>query len=162
MRLKEILRAKKKDVSWTDWKFAPIPRKEFPLSKQKKRVYSLGSNYRWRVCRFSIENNKFRVLIAFRADLEKYFAWFGQEQADDMLVLARYEFHGSHPGWHIHAVCKKEDELTPGRVNTPLHSRIPKSRSRHRNIDFKITEQNAADIASKAFKLYLVEDEMFP
>lgn len=162
MRLKEVIKKPKENVNWGNWKSGPVPRKEFPLSKHKKSVYSLGPSYRWRVCKFSIGDNNFRVWIMFRQDLEKYAAWLGQEHDSDMVVLARYEFHGNHPGWHTHAVCGNEDEIIPGRSNTPLHVRIPMTRSQHRRLQFHVTEENGADIASKAFKLHRSKDEMFP
>ena len=161
MHLKDIIRSPKESVDWGKWQSGPVPRREFPLSKHKKSVYSLGPSYRWRMCKFSIGNNNFRVWIMFRADLEKYAAWLGQEQDSDMIVLARYEFHGTHPGWHTHAACEREDQITPGRSNTPLHLRIPKARTKHRRLEFQVTEENGVDIAGKAFKLHRSENGMF-
>src|SRR5580700_3360815 len=116
MRLKEVLSAEKNDLEWGPWQSGPVPRREFPLSKHRKNTYSLGPSYRWRICKFSILDQRFRVWVMFRADLEKYAAYLGLEDSGDMTVLARYEFHGTHVGWHTHAACG-EDAIVSGRTS---------------------------------------------
>jgi hypothetical protein len=160
MKTRRVVRSEKAATEWGDWKPGPIPKREFPLSKQKGSVYSLGASWRWRVGRFSVGAEKYRVLIVFRPDLEKLSAWLGSEQDQDMTPLVRFEYHGHHPGWHVHTACGKEDLLHPGRMNQ-LNRRIPKRSAGHNRMTFGVTEQNAVDIVSKAFRLYRIPEGMF-
>jgi hypothetical protein len=155
VRLKQIIRGPKEDISWGEWRAGHVPRKEFPLSRLKSKVYKIGPSYHWRIGRFSQGGNSYRVWVKFRPDLENYAAVLGLEQSDgDMVVLARYEFHGSHPGWHVHAACKNVRDIEPGRLHSPLHSRMPRRGGRHRDDRFGVTLLSATDKAVKKFRLY--------
>ena len=92
--------------------------------------------------------------MRFRADLEQYSAVLGVEQDSDMVVLARYEFHGTHAGWHVHASCKNVRNIVSGRLHSQLHSRFPKQGAFHRHDRFDVTEDSAADKAITKFRLY--------
>ena len=94
------------------------------------------------------------VYVRFRADLEQYAAILAMDDGGDMTVLARYEFHGTHPGWHVHACCENVHEIVPGRLLSPLHSRLPENGRFHRNTRFGVTRENAADMAIAKFGLY--------
>lgn len=124
------------------------------MSKVKTRKYSLGSSYSWRIGKFYIGEQYFRVWVRFRADVEQYAAILGLEDSGDMTVLARYEFHGTHPGWHVHAACKNEQSIVSGRLFSQLHSRFPLGSGFHRSTEFRVTEENAAAIAVDKFGLY--------
>ena len=154
MRLKEIIRNPKEDIDWGKWQSGRMPRKEFPLSKLKSRKYRLGASYRWRICRFSQGGENFRVWVRFRPYLGQYSAVLGVEEDGDMVVLSRYEFHGTHPGWHVHAACKNVSNIVSGRLLSQIHLRIPKQGKFHRHDKFDVTEDSAADKAITKFRLY--------
>lgn len=154
MKIKDVVRAQKNVTDWGSWKPGPVPRKEFPLSRVKNKRYSIGPSYRWRIISFEALSHSFRVWILFRPDLEKYQAHLGVMRSGDMAVLASYEFHGTHPGWHVHAACGKENEVVPGRLARDCHRRIPSVGGWHRKTTFSVSEQNAVDIAAEVFGLY--------
>jgi|SRR5680860_600177 len=123
------------------------------LSKCKLKQYKLNS-FRWRVISFSINNQRFKVWIAFNSAKEKYIAHLGVYKQSDIVVLASYEYHGTHPGWHVHVACGKEDRVMAGRLRTPDHFRIPRARSYHRRLEFAVSELTALEKAATAFGLY--------
>ena len=101
---RRIRRADKTVSDWGKWQSGGMGT-AFPLSKRRQRFYRLGAAYRWRIVRFTAEGFTFRLLVAFNIAKEQYRAVLGLEHERDMSVLASYEFHGTHPGWHLHGSC---------------------------------------------------------
>jgi hypothetical protein len=70
-------------------------------------------------------------------------------------VLASYEFHGTHPGWHLLATCDDITKVLPGVMIGPWQRRIPRARSRHRAVEFRVKDDDTAlDIAARFFRLH--------
>ena len=70
-----------------------------------------------------------------------------------LVIIARFEYHGTHPGWHCHLPCCDVAEIEPAQ---PLHRqfvRLPKAESRHRRMVFDLTEASAL---AAAFRFYRV------
>jgi hypothetical protein len=156
MRLKEVVLAQKKNIKWGEWQSGHVPRKDFPLSKHRNKVYSLGPSHQSRICQFSIGDQDFRVWIVYRLDLEKYCAYLGEERDGDMHVLCRYEFHGTHECWHVHAACREDaSAISPGRTSPPGLRRLPDGKAKHRSVVFDVTTNDRATlIAADAFGLH--------
>ena len=154
MLLREIVRARKDVTDWGKWEDGVnIKRPAFHLSKSRDRAYRLSS-YRCRIVRFGALGADFRLLIAYRLDKEQYRAILAVEAARDMNVLAQYEFHGTHPGWHLLASCDS-DESRPGTMRFPGQRRIPRSRAIHRQVRFDIkSDEQALEKAAKLFRLH--------
>ena len=151
MRLQEIIRADKRITDGGEWKRRQkMPKNYFPLSKNKS--YQIPAKWdAWRVVRFNALGCYFRLLIAFDAGYEEYRGWLARERGADMVLLARLEHHGSHPGWHCHANCDDPSMQTPGVVKGFGDRRIPKARHRHRRTRFEVTEANALSTAFEFF-----------
>lgn len=113
----------------------------------------MGSNYTWRVVLFDALGEKFRLLIAFRTDLNQYEALLGLVEGSDTKAIASYEFHGTHDGWHIHANCDSFDRLKPGIKVSGREIRLPKAKARHRRSSFDVNDNNALDKAREIFGL---------
>ena len=137
-----------------------MPRKAFPLSRPRNRFFRLGS-YRWRVVRFETLGLSFRLLIAFHSEKEQYRAILALDHGRDLSVIASYEFHGTHPGWHLQATCGDVETVPRGMMRGPWQSRYPRARRFHRRIDFTISdEQKALDCAATFFRLHNTEDNL--
>lgn len=115
-----------------------MPSSAFPLSKAK---LSIRACYRWRVMKFECLQRRFRVLIAYRQDKEVFLAYLAEDLGSDMHMLARYEYHATHPGWHFHGNCAGAP-LVSGRLSLP--DRVPLPRSRHRDQMFNVSGDDAA------------------
>ncbi len=138
-----------------------MPRSAFPLSKPRNRAYRLGSSYKWRVVRFEAHNLAFRLLIAFNPDKEQYRAILALDLGQDMSILASYEFHGTHPGWHMSATCGNVDDVAVGMMRGPWQTRFPKARAFHRRLEYGVPQEDAAlDAASRFFRLHKKEGSM--
>lgn len=130
----------------------------FPLSKRRSRSFRLGSAYRWRIIQFQALGNSFRLLAAYNLEKQQYRATLALDEGRDMSVIASYEFHGTHPGWHLTAACGDIAEVPKGVMIGPWQKRLPKARDFHRKIDFTVSDDNTAlDVAAKFFRLHKVE-----
>lgn len=161
IRVQDLRKAHKTVVDWGKWSSGKIPRTAFPLSRPRNRSFRLGSAYRWRVIRFESSGLSFRLLIAFHSQKEQYRATLALEHERDPSVLASYEFHGTHPGWHLHAACGDVESVPKGVMSGPWQERYPRARLFHRRVEFEIvSEHSALDRASRFFRLHESQDSL--
>jgi hypothetical protein len=142
-----------------------MPASAFPLSRRRSRSFRLGTAYRWRLVRFEACDQKFRLLVAFSLKKEQYRATLALERDRDLVVIASYEFHGTHPGWHLLATCGDIMTVPEGVMIGPWQRRLPKAKATHRSVSFGIKEdltadQVALDIAARFFCLHKEEGRM--
>jgi hypothetical protein len=158
MRVKDAIAARKKVLDWGNWREGgKVPRSAFYLVKSNQ--FSFGKAYKWRVLRAEALGLFFRVLIAYDPRKEQYYAYLGMESGADIKLLISYEFHGTHPGWHVHSACGDIAEVPIGRQKGPWSHRIPKP-NRERKTNFRISnEPMALYAACRAFRL-LEENEL--
>jgi hypothetical protein len=99
-------------------------------------------------------------LIVYRIDKEQYRAILALEHERDMSVLAQYEFHGTHPGWHLLVSCDIDD-CVAGCMRHPAQRRMPENRSVHRNIKFDVkNDDQALAKAERLFRLQRQEGQL--
>jgi hypothetical protein len=153
MRLKALIRAPKHSVDVGTWSLGKMPASAFPLSRSGKSM-RLGGSWEWRIVKFQSDGGRYRLLIAINLAKEQYHATLGCEYAKDMKVLATYEFHGTHPGWHVHSACGDISNVPIGRYTGEWKTRIPRGRGLHRRQDFNVTRENALSIACAFFGLH--------
>ena len=155
MRLKDVIEAEKVVSDWGKWNAGGrMPKAAFCLSRSRGRFYRLGA-YRWRVICFEALGATFRLLIAYHGNKEQYRAVLAIERERDMAVLAQYEFHGTHPGWHILATCDDVDEAPVGIMRHPWQRRLPRAREYHRRVDFLASsDDKALTVATEFFRLH--------
>ena len=161
MRLKDIILANKTVTDWGTWQGGgSMPRTAFQLSKAKNRIYRQGS-YRWRIVRFEALNCSFRLLVTYHSGKEQYRAALAIEYDRDMAVLAHYEFHGTHPGWHMHVFCDKVEQAPTGLMRHPYQQRMPLPRGYHRREEFGIlNDDRALQVVADIFKLHKAADKL--
>jgi hypothetical protein len=133
-------------------------------SRMPKNAFPIGSNYpvtfarnwHWRVDQIGTDDGtSFRLLTGFNRNIEEFASWLAQEAEHNPVLLARYEFHGSHPGWHCHAPC---DDIGPGdagALRTRDLLRFPRGGGFHRCTDFGTTSEEHA--LARAFNFYRVD-----
>jgi hypothetical protein len=98
------------------------------------------------------------LLLAFSLPKQQYRAILALEHDRDLTVLASYEFHGTHPGWHFSGTCGDIDSVTPGVLIGPWQRRIPKARAKHRHVDFRVVDDyTALETGAKFFRLHKAE-----
>lgn len=124
----------------------------FPLSKRSS--VRLGRGWHWRVDTLTGGGETFRLLTAFQPDKEEYRAILGLVGPGELLtIIGELEYHGTHPGWHCHAVCEDVTSIVPGCVHHEARGcvRLPGGDRHHRDMEFDVTESNAL---GKAFEFF--------
>lgn len=114
LRAQQIRSADKVVSDWGKWQMGGMPPSAFPLSKRRGRAYRVGSSYKWRVIHFTALEETCRLVIVYNAAKEQYRATLAVERDRDMICVASLEFHGTHPGWHLHGACADVDKHPPG------------------------------------------------
>jgi hypothetical protein len=81
-----------------------------------------------------------------------------EEVNSDSRIIAQWEFHQSHPGWHIHSCCSRLDEISVGIMRPLGIKRLPTAKNSHRralfvNPGFGIDDNMATVIACRRYKI---------
>lgn len=150
MKLRRVMNGQKtiKDVG--SWKTGErMPRTAFPV---RGAGFKEPGKYTWRIVRFSCEGESFRLLMAYRLDLQRAMFYLGKEVRSEMLVLCRYEYHAGEPGWHMPCICDDQGKAC-GRLVCD-DKRLPHWSSFHRELALGITRaEDAYRRADRVFRL---------
>jgi hypothetical protein len=65
--------------------------------------------------------------------LPEFIVTLAEDIGTDCRVLARWEFHGSHGGCHVHSCCGNTDDISTGIIKPFGTKRIPDKASYHRH-----------------------------
>lgn len=138
MRLQDIIRADKSELSVDDWGSGKMPRRKLPLSKAGRRAHHLGGAWRWRFAEFTAFEQQFVVRLIVNEGKAKAHALLAFKVGNDSAVLASYEFHADiNTGWHLHAFCGDVEGAPRGTlVHGSWVRRLPNARSEHRRKRF--------------------------
>lgn len=129
----KVVRAPKSKLGFSQWTNEKLRTKDFPLSRKKGKVHPLSRRYRWQIIAFGALGRDFRALVGYHTQVPEFITTLGEDVGFDCRVLARWEFHGSHGGWHVHSTCGDTDGLSPGIVKPAGTMRIPDKASYHRH-----------------------------
>jgi hypothetical protein len=166
MRVQDIIRAHKDKVDWGKPQQGGMTPSIFPLSKRKKQSLKLGCSYRWRLVRFDTLAESFRLLIAYHTLFENYEAYLAMEAGQDLRVIASLSYHGTHPGWHMHAGCGDTRKLPVGVLRHPWFRRLPAAKKFVRNVEYvpggsQMNDAMALQIAAERFNLHNRAGDLF-
>ena len=158
MRVREAILKPKRVTAKGAWKLitgtSKMPKNAFPVGSNYPITF--GRNWHWRVDRLMADGGSFyRLLTAYNGHVEEFVAWLAEDTERNPMLLARYEFHGTHPGWHCHAPC---DELAPGdagALRTRDCLRLPGGNRFHRRENFDTTSEERA--LARAFNFYRIQ-----
>lgn len=154
MQVRKLIREPKALIEpgkWADGGSRGMPKSAFPLSKT--RSFQLGKSWRWRVDRISVSGMEGRLLTALEPSKEKFLAWLSLCRGNEFSIIARYEFHGDEPGWHVHSLCGNVAKIPVAVVKPYGTLRIPKANNLHRRSEFGVTERDAISLSFKVFRV---------
>lgn len=150
MKLRRVINGQKRVTDLGAWKSGEkMPKTAFPL---RASGFRLPGAFTWRIVRFQCGEEAYRLLMAYRIDLSKAVFYLGREVNTELLVMCRYEFHQTEPGWHMHCLC--DDAGKPvGRLACE-DKRVPHWESFHRDLEFGIScAEDAWKRAERVFRL---------
>ena len=160
MTLREFLVSKKSITNVGKWSDKKMPKtgNGFPLSKAKN--LRVGGGWQWVIIELDADNAECRLLVAYHAAKENYLAVLGYVVGADTHVIASLEYHGTHPGWHVHGCCLTAKPGNAGRLRYPDMARLPEGKSVHRRTVFGVNEFDALELAIRHFRLRDAFDSM--
>lgn len=141
MRVQDVIRGEKSNVSLGDWGVGKFPKAKFPLSKAGRRAYAFGSAWDWRFVEFTCHGRQFVLRLLCNEDKAKAHVHLAMRTGKDSVVICSYEFHADYEtGWHLHTLCGERNDIDTAPVGTLVHGpwvkRIPNARSPHRRSEF--------------------------
>jgi hypothetical protein len=134
-------------VSATKWESGPIPKRHFPLFRDKK---PLGPSWRWRAARLTVHGVEYRLLVQLRLDKPNFKAWLAVDIGGDWAVIARLESH-DHAGLHCHMQCVGNG-IAVGQIDPPGAVSVPYWRDHHRRPNVVMSPGTAWELALKFFR----------
>ena len=158
--LRDIVKSTKTDVSFGQWTDEKLKHRDFPL---RRGVYPLTRRWRWQVISFRWSGRKFRILSAYHTMVPEYISVLAEDMGADSRIVARWEFHQSHPGWHIHSCCSELDDIPSGVVQHRGVKRTPAAKNGHRRViflnpGFAINDSIAAAVACRRYGIPFTAD----
>lgn len=166
MRVQDVIRGKKRNISVSDWGSGKIPKAKFPLSKAGKRAWSFGPSWQWRFAEFEIDGRRFIVRLMVNLEKSKASAHLAMWSGRDLIVLCCYEYHADHfTGWHVHTLCGERSDIDAAPTGTLVHGpwvkRMPHARVRHRNTAFTTDMAGRQDawIWNRTMRFFRVEQK---
>ncbi|NMG38982.1 hypothetical protein GRZ55_06990 [Chelativorans sp. ZYF759] len=133
MRVTGVIQSRKSNVSLSEWSDDKLKAKDFSLSRKRGKPFPLTRRWRWQIITFAGQGRSYRLMVAYHTLVPEFIVALGEDVSSDCRILARWEFHASHPGWHVHSVCGDTDGLSVGIVKPLGTKRIPAARSYHRH-----------------------------
>lgn len=136
MRVQDVIRGEKQNISVSDWGRGKTPKARFPLSKAGRRAHSYGQAWEWRFAEFECEGRQFVLRFLMCEEKSKAHIHLGLRSGRDTIVLCCYEYHIDHvTGWHLHTLCGEKNEIDSAPAGTLVHGpwvkRLPHAHSRH-------------------------------
>jgi hypothetical protein len=142
MRVQDVIRGDKSNITVSDWGRGKMPKGRFPLSKAGRRAWSIGSAWEWRFAEFECAGRQFVIRVLCCDEKSKAHVHLGLRSVRDTIVLCSYEYHADHvTGWHVHTLCGEKNEIDSAPAGTVVHGpwvkRVPAARSPHRRTEFR-------------------------
>ena len=129
MRVRRIIRLPKALTKSTPgWSVKDLPPRWCPTNSKTRPI---TGDWRWRAAKASAGARQFIVFAQVAPRKGNWKAVLIEELGSGSSVVARYEFHSSHPGLHVHSHCGRGG-IELGATGMDRLARFPKSTSPHR------------------------------
>lgn len=123
MRIRHIVEAKKTISTDTNWRDGELPSKH---SAVYPRTMPVRPGWKWRSALASDGEQEYILLCQVNEGKDNWLAWLVRKTEQGGSLVSRYEFHGNHPGLHVHADCTRGGiEFGPTSIKVAL--RIPRA-----------------------------------
>ena len=121
MRVRHLVRQAKTITSDTGWRDDALPPRH---SGVYLRTRPAKPDWKWRSAQGHCDQNEYILLCEVNEAKDNWRGWLIRKLGDEGSIVARYEYHGSHPGIHVHADCMRGGvESGPSSIKVAL--RIP-------------------------------------
>ena len=121
---------KEADAPATRWRTDEIQPRYSPYPKTRRPP----ANGSWRSLIASAGNDQFMVFAQVQEHRENFKAWLALRHGEEWRILVRLEYHGDHPGLHVHDWCGVKAPPIGGKSIDAPHRR-PATGARHRQCE---------------------------
>lgn len=129
MRIRKTLKLLKTVTKETPgWSSDNLPPRWCPINSKTR---PMAGDWKWRAARASSDARGFVIFAQVAPRKGNWKAVLIEELAAGSSVIARYEFHASHPGIHVHSDCDRCG-VEVGASSMDRLTRFPKASSNHR------------------------------
>jgi len=131
MRVRAAARLRKIITSDTRWKRDDVQRRYCPINSRTKPI---RAGWEWRSLKAASDDGR-KFIAYLEANVRKgdFKSVLIEETVNGPSVIARYEYHSSHPGIHVHAHCERSG-IEIGASGMDKLERAPRVKERHRRI----------------------------
>jgi len=136
----------------TKWQTKDIPPKHYPIYKKS---YPSRANWKWRSLKLK-GNNNYVLLLRCNPVKDNWQAVLMLISASQSFPVNRYEYHGSHPGAHVHSTCDNVEQTIMDNW-----IRIPKSGDIHRRSGKNYSELSFYSECVKLFRIKGAVGDLF-
>lgn len=146
------------------WSNKKLPKTGGPFPLSKTKSVRLGDQWDTRFVKMSFDGHEYVLMIGLNQKKQEFAAYLGVRIGDNSLILARLEYHSTHPGVHIHSCCGTHEPGWVSRTGHPGLKRIPTKSSSPRNTKIPLlTQESALHLAATKFRIDgLGDDETNP
>jgi hypothetical protein len=149
MRVRHIVSSEKIIITETRWSTKDMPPKHAPIYLRTKPV---RAGWQWKSAKMKRETSPEYILVAeCNPKRNNWKAMLIVETDAGPSVVARFEYHGSHPGLHAHAHCERGG-IEIGASSIDDLPRIPKAGRLHRRTN-AWTESTFSEAAKRFFRI---------
>ena len=126
MRVRHLVAEPKTISSDTTWRFDDMAPRYSGLYTKTKPI---RAGWQWRSVVALSEHKEYIFLVQGHEEKDNWAAWLVLKTDGGCSLVTRFEYHGSHPGFHVHAHCERGGiEEGTGSINDLV--RIPKATSK--------------------------------
>jgi hypothetical protein len=130
MRVRKLVIDEKILQSDTGWRTDDLPPR-YSLVYERSRPIRGG--WKWRSAKVFGKQGEYQLLALCNPHYSKWQAMLIKAGQKYGSVVARYEYHGDHPGLHVHSDCVRAG-VEEGATSIGLKTRLPNASSQHRRV----------------------------
>lgn len=128
MRIRSLLRQRKKLITESQWSCNDLPPRYCPIYI---RTRPMRNGWKWRSARAESSEFTFTMTALCNPSRGNWQSMLIAHIDEGYSVVARYEYHDSHPGLHSHAHCERGG-IETGSSGLDNLIRVPRAGSAHR------------------------------
>jgi len=154
MRIRQLIHMPKSQTSDTTWSVQDLPPRHAPIYSRSRPI---RAGWKWRSAQADADDTKFVLTVLCNPLRDNWPAMLTVETFTGASVVARFEYHGSHPGVHGHAHCERGG-IEVGASSIDNLMRTP-SAGRHHRRTHAWTEETFWNAARSFFR---IKDDIGP
>lgn len=154
MRVRHLISDRKIQSADTGWRADDMPPRACPIYTKTRPI---RAGWQWRSASAESSSRKYLLIALVNANRGNWQSFLLIEVFGAWSVVARFEFHASHPGVHIHSHCGRSG-VEVGATGLDQLARAPAIGSKHR----RVAAFTPATFWQAARSIFRIHDDLGP